>query len=390
MPGEAAWRREDGKTKFEEDESAYSKLRVSFKDFILRVGSLSLAPPGVLPSCVTWWMEWQTDNVIFPYFASPDHDVNIEKCWARNITLDIRAPLGGGTSWLDKGCPINGTGFRRDHPKCPSTLEEFYRILYSTYVRDIGNEFGIKTRFKPLNDIEVYCDDGVWRKISIASGVPTPTYMAVGAGIQMTPVPWERVDEVIIPPPEKFADKETKTMRDRSTYLNDAVGREVTLEELREVLKHSCEKAFGVTMVETEIFWDKVPIYNAVKGMLTADTWFWDRSEAQKFKETPIMGDVKRGEARVKVPQGPFVRAVVLTKRDKIINLLITGSLHASPLIPESPIHKIEREIQGSPIKKEAVKERVEKVLCMEGQEIPNITSEQLADLIMKACEIAS
>ncbi|MHA1432190.1 MAG: hypothetical protein ACTSRV_17630, partial [Candidatus Freyarchaeota archaeon] len=90
--------------------------------------------------------------------------------------------------------------------------------------------------------------------------------------IQVTPIPWDRVDEVIIPPPEKFADKETKTMRDRSTCLNDVVGREVTLEELREVLKRSCEKAFGLTMVNTEIFWDKVPGYDAVKGMLTSDS----------------------------------------------------------------------------------------------------------------------
>ncbi|MHA1210804.1 MAG: hypothetical protein ACTSRF_16510, partial [Candidatus Freyarchaeota archaeon] len=91
-----------------------------------------------------------------------------------------------------------------------------------------------------------------------------------------------------------------------------------------------------------------------------------------------------------KIPQGPFVRAVVLREKDRIINLLITGSLHASPLIPESPVHKIEREVQGAPIDVEAIKERVEKVLSLEGQEIPNITSEQLAELIFRACKIAS
>ena len=71
LSNKTVWRREDGKTRFEEDESAYSKLRVSFKDFILRVGALSLAPKGVLPDCVTWWMEWQTDNVVFPTLHHP-------------------------------------------------------------------------------------------------------------------------------------------------------------------------------------------------------------------------------------------------------------------------------------------------------------------------------
>ncbi|MFB0563280.1 MAG: biotin/lipoate A/B protein ligase family protein [Candidatus Lokiarchaeia archaeon] len=390
MSEKIAWRREDGKTSFEEDESAYLKLRISFKDFMLQIGPLSLAPPGVLPSSVAWWMEWQTNNVIFPYFASPDYDVDIEKCKEKNITLDIRAPVGGGTSWLDKGCPITGVGFRRDHPKCPLSLEEFYKKLYPAFVKDIGEEFGIKTRFKPLNDVEVYCDDGVWRKISIASGVPTPTFMAVGAGIQTTPVPWELVDEVILPPPEKFADKETKTMRDRSTYLNSAIGREVTLDELSKVMKESIENAFGLTLVPTEIYWENVPGYDVMKGMLTADTWFLDRSEKLKFKDTPITKGVKKGEARVKIPQGPFVRAVVLTKAKEIYNLLITGSLHASPLIPESPIHKIEKEVQGAPIDKGAIKERIEKILSMEGQEVANITSDQLAELIIKGCEVAS
>ncbi|MEX2705301.1 MAG: hypothetical protein Q6352_008580 [Candidatus Freyrarchaeum guaymaensis] len=61
--------------------------------------------------------------------------------------------------------------------------------------------------------------------------------------------------------------------------------------------------------------------------MLTSDDWFYDRSEKSKFRDTPITSGVKRGEARIKIPKGPLVRAVVLTKENKIYSILITGSL---------------------------------------------------------------
>ncbi|MGQ9723161.1 MAG: hypothetical protein ACUVXA_17800 [Candidatus Jordarchaeum sp.] len=279
--------------------------------------------------------------------------------------------------------------FRRDHPKCPPNLEELFKELFTAYAETIGKELGLKTRFKPLNDIEVYCDDGVWRKISTAAGLPSPIYLSAGAGIQMKEVPWDIVDKVIIPPPEKFADKETKTLRDRSTCLNREVGREVTTQELEEILKKAVVERYHVTLVPTEIYWEKIPMYPGIRGMLTSDDWFYNRSEKLRFKNTPITSGVRKGEARVKIPQGPLVRVIVLTKENKIYNILITGSLHADPLIPESPIQIMERELQNAPIDKKAVRERVKKIFDTKGYEIPNITVDDFTNVIMKACEAA-
>jgi len=65
---------------------------------------------------------------------------------------------------------------------CPPSVEELFRELFTAYADTIGKEFGFKTRFKPLNDIEIYCDDGVWRKISTAAGLPTPTSFRLAPG----------------------------------------------------------------------------------------------------------------------------------------------------------------------------------------------------------------
>lgn len=219
----------------------------------------------------------------------------------------------------------------------------------------------------------------------MAGGLESSSFLAVGNSVQLTEVPWDLVDKVITPPPEKFSDKETKTLRDRSTFFNKIVGREVSFEELETVLKRGVEKAFDVTFIPTKIYWDDIPFYNSIKTLLTSEDWFYARTEGRKFKNTPITPDVKRGETLDKISQGPLVRVTVLVKEGKIYNILITGSIHAAPLIPESPIDAMERELQGTTAEKKAVREKVEKVFNTEHYQIMNITPEQFTDIIMKA-----
>lgn len=383
------WKREDGKTTWEEDEIPYPCMHTTYPEFIIRAAAFLFTEMEGLPGIGAIWSSWTKSCALFTVHTSTDHDIDLEYCTKNDVAVPFRAPLGGGIAWVDNGCAHMSMAFRRDHPKCPPNVEELFRGLFTAYADIIGRELGLKTRFKPLNDVEVYCDDGVWRKISTAAGLPSPIYLSAGAGIQMKEVPWDIVDRVIIPPPEKFADKETKTLRDRSTCLNREVGREVTTEELEEILKKAVIEKYDVTLVPTEIYWEKIPMYPGIRGMLTSDDWFYNRSEKLRFKETPIISGVKKGEARVKIPQGPLVRVIVLTKENKIYNILITGSLHADPLIPESPIQIMERELQNALIDREKVRERVKKIFDTEGYEIPNITVEDFTDVIMKACEVA-
>ena len=76
-------------------------------------------------------------------------------------------------------------------------------------------------------------------------------------------------------------------------------------------------------------------------------------------------------------------------KENKIYNILITGSLHADPIIPESPIQVMERELIDTPIDREAIREKVKKVFDTKGYEIPNTKIDDFTNVIMKACEVA-
>ncbi|MFB0562438.1 MAG: biotin/lipoate A/B protein ligase family protein [Candidatus Lokiarchaeia archaeon] len=383
------WKRVDGKTSWEEDEIPYARMHTTFPEYMIRSAAFLFSDIEGWPGTLVTWSTWAKSCALFTVPSSPDYDIDLDYVIKNDVAIPFRTPAGGGVGWYDNGCSIMGIAFKRDHPKCPSTIEELYRELYTAYAATIGRELGLKTRFKPLNDIEIYCDDGVWRKINTAGGLPSPTYLAAGATIQMTELPWDIIDRVIIPPPEKFADKETKTLRDRSTCLNKETGREVTPKELEKILKKAIEEKYDATLIPTELNYEKIPMYAIIKGMLTSDDWFYNRSEKSKFKDTPITSGVKRGEARVKIPQGPLIRAVVLTKGNEIYNILITGSLHMDPLMPETPIHAMERELQNSPIDKGIIRERVKKIFDTEGYQIFNTTVDYFTDLVMEACQIA-
>ncbi|MFB0563444.1 MAG: biotin/lipoate A/B protein ligase family protein [Candidatus Lokiarchaeia archaeon] len=386
---ETFWKREDGKTTWDEDEAAYITRHTTWAEFVIIAGASSMVPKGTLPPAFLLWLTWKKDNIIFPYFASPDYDVNLKYCEDHDIAVEIRCPYGGGVSWVDKGAPASCIGLDRDHPSCPPTLEEMYRKIFTGAAKEIGEVYGLKTRYKPLNDVEVMCDDGKWRKISIASGISSQGFMGSGYVIQLSPVPWDIVDKIITPPPEKFADKETKTLRDRSIDLNEMVGREISIEEFQGVMKDALSKAFDVTPVPTTVDWEKIPAYNMAKGLLSSEGFFYNRAERMKFADTPIVEGVGKGEARVKIPQGPFVRATALVKDDKLYNILITGTLHAAPMIPESPVDVMERELKDAPADEKIVLERVKKIYDTEGYEIPNISPEQFTELIMRAVKIA-
>jgi hypothetical protein len=154
-------------------------------------------------------------------------------------------------------------------------------------------------------------------------------------------------------------------------------------------MKEAASKEFGVTTVPTTVDWEKIPTYQMANGLLTSEPWFYNRAERMKFAETPIVEEVTKGEARVKIPQGPFVRATVLVKDDRLYNVLITGTLHAAPMIPESPVDVMERELKDSPIDQKTILEKVKKIYDTEGYEIPNISPEQFTELIMRAIKIA-
>jgi len=51
---------------------------------------------------------------------------------------------------------------------------------------------------------------------------------------------------------------------------------------------------------------------------------------------------------------------MTLTKEDRIMDILISGTIHAGPLRPTSPIHEIEKALRDQPISEKLFESKIE------------------------------
>ncbi|MBW2204894.1 MAG: hypothetical protein JRF52_12620, partial [Deltaproteobacteria bacterium] len=103
-------------------------------------------------------------------------------------------------------------------------------------------------RFRPLNDVEVKCRDGLWRKIGPSSCVYEEKAVQMGSGIQVKEPDADLIATAITPSPEKVVDKEAKSIQERITFLEKVVGREIDLQEIRDIYVDQIEKVFQVEL----------------------------------------------------------------------------------------------------------------------------------------------
>ncbi|PIU55121.1 MAG: hypothetical protein COS88_05485, partial [Chloroflexi bacterium CG07_land_8_20_14_0_80_51_10] len=188
------------------------------------------------------------------------------------------------------------------------------------------------------------------------------------------------------PPPEKFADKEAKSVAGRMTCLEKELGADISVAEVETLLTEAVEKSFDIKLTPGELTEQELQIKKDYHILLTSDESIFGRTERERFKTAPP--NVKRREVCFKVPQGPFVRVTMLldaVKRE-IYDLLITGAIHVLPLTPQaSPIHEMERRLKGAPLKEEAIREKVNEVFGLPGYEIVGATAEDFVKHITEA-----
>jgi lipoate-protein ligase A len=326
--------------------------------------------------------------LIVPSYVDPVKDANAEACRRHNLDF-VRTPSGGATVYTDvKSCYSIIFGDIRN-PKHPPRLGEKYKKHLSCIADALSREFGIKARFRPVNDIEIQSKDGIWRKVTaVGSGGSGNAFYTAGY-IQVSEVPMDMVEQVIPVPPEKFLDKETKSMRERMTSLEREVGREISLDEVIDVFNRSISTAYDVALVEMGLTDKELSDMKVIRELFEKEEYIYDRTEKRKFGEIPP--DVKRAETLLKIPQGPLVRITVLIKGDTIYDILLTGSFHALPLptpiaIHTSPLHEIESRLKGIKIDDKLIREKITEVYALPGYEIANTTPDHLVKGIMEAC----
>ena len=317
-------------------------------------------------------------SLVLNFFNDPQKEINLGLCKRKNIPV-YRIISSGGPIFGDTGYIFTFLHLKRTNPKVPPDVPKMFEKTLTGIAQGISDYFGIECRFRPLNDIEVRCDDGAWRKIGPSSCFYEEKAIQMGSGIQVKAPDVDLIAEVISAPPEKFVDKEAKSIQERITYLEKVVGREIDLREIRDIYVAQIEKVFQVRLDPGGLTDKERGYYGEMEREYTNEDFFMERAE-----ETlgVIPQDVTRKMIQFKVPEGPFMRIIVLTKDNRIKDMIISGTIHASPLRPTTPIHEIEAALRGQPIDKDLFESRIGKVLTRQGFHIAKVSAEFLAKKI--------
>jgi len=188
------------------------------------------------------FFRWNPSAVSIGYFQSMKDEVDIEACNERGIDY-VRRRTGGGAVYHDKDGELTySLIINEDHRLISRDFQETYRTLCSGLVSGL-RLLGIPAEFKPINDIIV---EG--KKIS-GNAQTRGMNVVHQHGTILREVNPPLMFTILKVPSEKIRDKLIKSAEERVTSINRFLKREVSFNELREVLIKGFEDSFKIKLV---------------------------------------------------------------------------------------------------------------------------------------------
>jgi len=372
---------EEGGSDQEKDMEKWRFLEINWLTYaetaIYRPVLMRARSEGIVPDTVSF-CTFPRPSLITTFFNDPEKDINLPYCREKGITV-FRTIASGGPIFGDTGYIFTFLHLGRESRKVPPNAEKMFEKTLTGIASGISEYFSVDCRFRPLNDLEIRCDDGLWRKIGPSSCFYEEKAIQMGSGVQVKQPDVNLIASAITPPAQKFQDKQASSIQERITYLEKLVTRSIDLEEIKEVYIKQIERVFDVKLVAGELTEKERDYYRGMEKEYTSEEFFMERSE-RKFGKIPT--DVSRRMVQFKVPEGPMVRIITLVRDDRLWDLLISGSIHASPLRPTSPIHEIEKALKGQTIDERLFESKISEILNRPNFNFAKVSAELLAQKI--------
>jgi lipoate-protein ligase A len=303
---------------------------------------------GLVPDTVAVF-SFRHPSVVMGYYISPDFDVDLEFCKTHGIAVK-RIPTQG-LIFGHQGYILAGLYVHRHF--LPADMPEAFRKLNEGVARRIETEWGLPARHRPLNDLEVEIG-GKWKKIGPHSLAFEGEIAVQRVGLTITPMPMDLVQKALIPPPEKFADKEAKSIAERVGSLEEGLGRAVSIPEAKAMAIRALEETFEVTLEPGETTEVEKEFRQSYRQMYDNDEWFFQKSTRRRFAQLPPRAKVS--QFVYKVSGGPILRVNLAVLEDQVLDVLITGNMMPSRReIPE----EIEQALRSAP----AMEAKIEKII---------------------------
>lgn len=309
------------------------------------------------------------------YYNDPDKEIDLNFCAQNDIEVG-RRDTGGSPYWMDPGTLAFVLCFdRRDVADFPSRLPEAYRYLIEACAHSLSRKFSMAAVYRPLNDLEVK-----GRKISGHTLTFQGDICRFTGGPQIFRPRLDLMTQALKPPPEKFADKEAKSIEERITSFQEILGRAPAFEEVYEAYLQGLEERLEVVFVPGELSAEEKAMLAEREKKDFSPEWILAMSEQRKLGTIPA--GIRRGEYTIKIPQGPFIRTVVLVGGGKLVNISITGSIHC---VPVEIIEDMESALKGEEATENKIREIVQKFLQRPRVQVAGAQAEDFIEVIMEA-----
>lgn len=225
-------------------EEAWRALDLEYDDPYMNLAVEEAIPrkvgEGKVPNTVRFWRN--SNAVVIGCFQSAKLEVNFEACKNFGTTI-LRRFTGGGAVYQDHGSLNYAISIRKGHLLIPNDLSETYRILSSGAVEGL-RMLGLNTKFKPLNDIQI---NG--RKVSGAAGsMRWGTVFHHGSILVNSNL--SILSKVLRSPDRRLEDKHVQSVRKTVTTIRDELGRDISVDEVKEKLRKGIEKAYKIRLVD--------------------------------------------------------------------------------------------------------------------------------------------
>jgi len=205
---------------------------------------LELREERLVPDTIRF-LSFSPHSALVGHFQTVDKEIRSAFCKDNGIDINRRVTGGGALYWDTKDVGWEIFASRNEIFKI-NRIEDFYKIFCGAALNGI-NRFGIKSKFRPRNDIEV---NG--RKISGSGGTSIKDAFMF-QGTLLVDLNIDIMLRALRIPVEKLKYKEVNSLKERVTWLSREFGRCPSRKEIISKLLG------GITQsLEIEFYWGKL------------------------------------------------------------------------------------------------------------------------------------
>ena len=360
--------------------------QLSYPDFgAFRLAMLRRRAAGLLPDTLLL-MRPSGPGFVYSFYLDPDTNIDLDYCRAHGLPF-VRTLAPGGAGFADDSSLLVAFWLEQDHPLIGGPIADGYRRIVGGVARALGERWGITARHRPLNDLELQGTDGIWRKPGFFSFSTQDRITQYVFSLQVRPAAAGLLASVIKPPPEKFADKQTKDAGERSTSLAGELGRELDFAEVRHFVVDHMTREYGIAFAPGSLTADEEAAFAELRAQFNDPRWLYDRSPARRWADAPPSW--RRGRAVQKIEGGPLLDVSVQVEGEILRDVLITGSLSIFPFLPQSPVHCLEAALRDSLADEAAIRCKTQAIAAAPGHQFVGISADDIANALCKAVRLA-